>query len=257
MSKKIEVFIRHCFNSKTRILSDKERPSWFTKAKTFENFKNTLNNKIANYTVIYDEYYGDIKSTFLRDEENVEIVKCGNEPDSFLKTLDYVKNKNFSDNTIVYFLEDDYIHKPNWCEVLLEGFSIKNAFYVTLYDFDFYLNKDLMSRIFSTKTTHWRSVPATTNTFSTTYKNLIDDYEIHRIYSSEIVDGHGSSKYSRDYEKFWKLLECEKGLISPIPGYSTHCEKYHLSPFVDWENVIFSSTNQLKVHQKNTNFLYT
>ena len=37
-----------------------------------------------------------------------------------------------------YFLEDDYLHRPGWCDVLLEGFTVNNASYVTLYDFDFF-----------------------------------------------------------------------------------------------------------------------
>ena len=48
--------------------------------------------------------------------------------------LDYVTNKKFHPDTILYFVEDDYLHLPGWLDVLLEGFSIPEADYVTLYD---------------------------------------------------------------------------------------------------------------------------
>ena len=87
MKKPIEVFIRHCYYSKIQELPDRVRPSWFNKIKVFENFKNTLNPDLINYTIVYDEFYGSIDKTFLAKEKNVEIIKCGNECDSFLKTL--------------------------------------------------------------------------------------------------------------------------------------------------------------------------
>jgi hypothetical protein len=58
---------------------------------------------LINYTIVYDEFYGSIDKTFLSQEKNVEIIKCGSETDSFLKTLDIIQSKNLSDDTIVYF----------------------------------------------------------------------------------------------------------------------------------------------------------
>ena len=66
---KIEVFLRHCFYSKIQEQPSRERPYWWNKEKVFENFKRTYNPQTTNYTVIYDEHYGKIEDTFLKEEK--------------------------------------------------------------------------------------------------------------------------------------------------------------------------------------------
>ena len=237
MKKPIEVFIRHCYYSKIQELPDRIRPSWFNKIKVFENFKNTLNPDLINYTIVYDEFYGSIDKTFLAKEKNVEIIKCGNECDSFLKTLEIIQSRNLSDDTIVYLLEDDYLHRPGWSEVMLEGFEI-NSHYLTLYDFDFFIAKGWLCEIFTTPSSHWRAVPATTNTFACKYKTLIEDMEIQKEYSIYGIREMDEYSYSRDYNKFWELQKQERYLISPMPGWSTHCDENHISPVIDWKKIM-------------------
>ena len=120
-------------------------PEWFNKIKVFENFKNTLDPDLVNYTIVYDEFYGGIEKTFLASEKNVKIVNHGSECESFLSTLDLVQSRNFDDDQIIYFLEDDYLHRQGWCDVLMEGFTVdndgKNPSYVTMYDFDWFIAK--------------------------------------------------------------------------------------------------------------------
>ena len=237
MKKPIEVFIRHCYYSKIQELPDRIRPSWFNKIKVFENFKNTLNPDLINYTIVYDEFYGSIDKTFLAKEKNVEIIKCGNECDSFLKTLEIIQSRNLSDDTIVYLLEDDYLHRPGWSEVMLEGFEI-NSHYLTLYDFDFFIAKGWLCEIFTTPSSHWRAVPATTNTFACKYKTLIEDMEIQKEYSIYGIREMDEYSFSRDYNKFWELQKQERYLISPMPGWSTHCDENHISPVIDWKKIM-------------------
>ena len=64
----IEVFLRHCYTSRVN-LSGANRPDWWDKEKAFENFKNTLNPETTKYTIIYDEKFGSISDTFLKNEE--------------------------------------------------------------------------------------------------------------------------------------------------------------------------------------------
>ena len=237
MKKPIEVFIRHCYYSKIQELPDRIRPSWFNKIKVFENFKNTLNPDLINYTIVYDEFYGSIDKTFLAKEKNVEIIKCGNECDSFLKTLEIIQSRNFEDEQIIYLLEDDYLHRPGWSEVMLEGFEI-DSHYLTLYDFDFFIAKGWLCEIFTTPSSHWRAVPATTNTFACKYKTLIEDIEIQKEYSIYGIREMDEYSYSRDYNKFWELQKQERYLISPMPGWSTHCDENHISPIIDWKKVV-------------------
>ena len=237
MNKPIEVFLRHCYYSKLQELPDRTRPQWFNKIKVFENFKRTINPKLANYTIVYDEFYGSIDKTFLAKEENVEVVKCGSETDSFLSTLDIIQSRSFDDDTIIYFLEDDYLHRPGWCDIMIEGFSI-GSHYLTLYDFDFFIASGYLCEIFTTPSSHWRAVPATTNTFACKYKTLLEDLEIHKKYSSNGVKEQEGFHFSKDYDKFWELQQQQRYLISPMPGWSTHCDANHISPVVDWKKIM-------------------
>ena len=255
MKKPIEVFIRHCYYSKLQELPDRTRPKWFNKIKVFENFKNTLNSNLVNYTIIYDEYYGSIDNTFLAQEKNVEIINCGSECDSFLKTLDVIQSRNFDDDQIVYLLEDDYLHRSGWCDIMLEGFSI-NASYVTLYDFEEFNNQDILCKIFSTDRCHWRSVPASTNTFACRYKTLLEDLKIHEKYSSShAIKEKEGFYFSKDYDKFWELQKHNRYVISPIPGWSTHCDANYLSPIIDWEKIM--SYNLLEEQEKIIEIKYS
>lgn len=255
MNKKIQIFLRHCFYSNLQVLPDRSRPIWFDKSKVFKNFKNTINNNIADYHIIYDEFYGSIDKTFLKNEENVKIINCGSECDSFIQTLDYVISKKYTDDTIIYFLEDDYLHRPNWCKILLEGFTL-NPSYVTLYDFDYFLNDDFFYKIFKTQNTHWRAVPATTNTFACKYSTLVEDYDVHKEASLNGVKEMDGFHYSKDYDKFWKLSKKNKYVVSCLPGYSTHCDANHISPFVDWRKIINQDSFE-DVYKKELKIKYT
>jgi len=231
--KKIEVFLRHCYYSKIQEQPNKERPEWWNKQKVFQNFKNTHNSETTNYTIFYDEFYGKIEDTFLSQEENVHIINAGGEAKSFLRTLEYVLQKDFDDDTIIYFLEDDYVHRPNWDVILQEGFDLPVS-YVTLYDHrDKYteMYSDLMSKILITENSHWKPVPSTTNTFATKFKTLKEDKKIHYQYSFNVEP-------TADHQKFLDLNQRGKYLISCLPGYSTHAVKEWISPCIDWKNYL-------------------
>ena len=230
---KIEIFLRHCFYSKLQEQPSRERPHWWNKEKVFKNFKNTLNTETTNYTIIYDEHYGKVEDTFLKNETNVHIINEGSEARSFIQTLKYIKSKNFDDDTIIYFLEDDYVHRPNWDTILMEGFSLPVS-YVTLYDHgDKYqeMYSNLMSKILITENSHWKPIPSTTNTFAVKYKTLIEDFEIHKKYSTNVEP-------SADHQKFLELNQKSRYLISCLPGYSTHSHSHYLSPCIDWEKYL-------------------
>lgn len=228
----IEIFVRHCFHSNLQECSSRVRPKWWNKEKVFHNFKKTANQPYVNYTILYDEFYGKYTDTFLKDETPV-IFKAGGEAKSFLYTLDYVLSQDFHDETIIYFVEDDYLHRPNWETILREGFTLPVS-YVTLYDHrDKYssMYHDLMAKILITKSSHWRPTPSTTNTFATQFKTLKKDYLIHKYFSNGVEP-------SADHQKFLNLNQKGQYLISSIPGYSTHAHLEHLSPCIDWETIL-------------------
>lgn len=227
----IEVFLRHCYTSKVN-LSGANRPDWWNKEKVFQNFKNTLNSKTTNYTIIFDEHYGKQSDTFLKDEQSVTI-NCGKESESFCETLDYILSRDFDDDTIIYFLEDDYVHLSEWDKILIDGFTLP-VHYVTLYDHkDKYqeMYQNFMTKVLITEYSHWMPTPSTTNTFAVKFKTLKEDQKIHRHFSTNYEP-------SADHGKFLELHKQGRILISSIPGYSTHAHSQFLSPCIDWKKYL-------------------
>ena len=99
------------------------------------------------------------------------------------------------DDSIVYFPENDYLHKPGARKILMEGIN-SGAHYVSLYDHpDKYAidegRNPLVSgvgeytRIFYTDSVHWKITNSTTMTFAALVKTLKMDEAILRKYTSE------------------------------------------------------------------------
>ena len=237
--KLIQVFIRHCYYSKLQELPDRSRPFWFSKEFAFKNFKDTINLNLADYHIIYDEYYGSIDKTFLKDEKNVKIINCGSECESFIETINFIKSKKYSNDTIIYLLEDDYIHRDDWCKIILEGFSL-NCDYLTLYDFDFFSEFNKNFELYLTKNSYWKSIHSTTNTFACKYSTLIKDFDVHVEYSTKksIRDAQGYF-FSSDDKKFNFLSQkLNRKILSTLPGFSTQCTLNKISPTINWEKIL-------------------
>lgn len=232
---KIEVFVRHCHFSS--ISAHKERLPRYSREKCHQNLMETADLSRVNFTFLLDAFQPMQEPHFIRQEKRFPLIefKAGSETGSFLFLLDHVVNQRFSDDTIIYFLEDDYLHRPGWVDVMLEGFSLPRADYLTLFDHgDKYVlsqYENLQSLIYPTASCHWRSTPSTTNTYAMRLATLKKHFEIHQAFSR-------GRKISADHEKFLRLGEMGAQLISSIPGYSTHVEKGALSPAHDWQKYL-------------------
>ncbi len=89
-------------------------------------------------------------------------TKAHGNAETFLEVMEYALN-NFENDDIIYFVEDDYLHKPGAMDILREGF--KRAEYVSLYDHpDKYDGNAKI--LFHTKSSHWQFVQSTTMTFA-------------------------------------------------------------------------------------------
>lgn len=230
---KLRIFQRHCnFSSNSH---NKPRPNWFNREKIFDSFILTLDDRVE-YTAFHDSGNGDITEHFLNNKQvNKVSKKGGNDAQSFLNLLNYVIEQNYNDDDIIYFLEDDYLHKPGWIDILLEGFEYIGADYYTLYDHPdkYYLPMydNLQSKIIVTPSVHWRTIPSTTNTYACRFKTLKQHIDIHVQYCDLLA------KWTKDHDKFTHLWKIGSNLISCIPGYSTHVEETMLSPTINWENI--------------------
>ena len=190
----------------------------------FEHSWTVLADNISEETRVMIQKY--ISEKFITD------VSVGHGAGTFNLALD--EALTYDDNEIVYFLENDYLHKQNSSKVLLEGFNVGYD-YVALYDHpDKYIDGanpyvedgGEVTRVMLSESCHWKITNSTTMTFAAKVKTLREDEEILRKYTL--------GEYPRDFEMFLALREKEHGLITPIPGYSTHGETAWLTPLTDW-----------------------
>lgn len=234
----IHIFQRHCWFSPSSV--NKERPEWFSKEKCFRNLKNTLeNDNRVELTLVYDNASGPLEKHFISGEKDFKIVEFtgGNDSSSLHNLLHYIIAQKIPDYDIIYVLEDDYVHRKGWIDIMLEGFEHSDADYVTLYDHrdKYFLRRyrNLKSKIIFSPSVHWRYVPSTTNTWATRFKTLKKHFNIHEKYCKS------RKGIARDKDKFLYLNNAKKSyLISPMPAYSTHVETPFLSPVIDWKKVI-------------------
>ncbi len=230
--KKIEIFSRHCNFSKHS--EGRERLKGFSKEICYKNLKKTLDKNLANITFLMD---GDLDKHFLKNEKEYKVIniKGGNNAKSFNSTFEHVKKCNFSDDQIIYFVEDDYIHRENWTEILLEGFEL-NAEYISLYDhLDKYklpMYNKLQSKVLVSKSCHWRSVPSTTGTFAVKFKTFKKHFDIYKKFI--FID----KNTTKDHEMFLELWKSGSSLITCIPGFASHMDIHWLSPTINWEEVL-------------------
>lgn len=216
----------------------------------------TNQNCLYNFLSISKEHHTDIfiladgvsDDTFLWLEKicNMNEIKSlkrsqlGSGAQSFREVLKEALNLDSPNNEIVYFLEDDYIHKPKSLDILKEGFEI-GADYVTLYDHpDKYIDGDKggnpevknggeITRVFLGPTTHFKLTNSTTMTFATTLGTLKEDKDVFYKYTQ--------GTYPQDYDIFIRLREKERSLIVPIPGVATHGETNWLCPLTNWKEI--------------------
>ena len=113
-------------------------------------------------------------------------IQGGSQAKSWQSTLEYVSNINFPEDQIIYFLEDDYLHRESWNKILLEGFDL-NVDYISLYDhLDKYklpLYQKLQSKILISKSCHWRTVPSTTLSFAVKFKTFKKHFDIYKKFN--------------------------------------------------------------------------
>ena len=230
--KKIEIFSRHCNFSK--LSDDRERLKGFSKETCYKNLKGTIDKNISNITFLMD---GETEKHFLKNEKEFEIVNIegGSQAKSWASALKYVNNKNFADDQIIYFIEDDYLHLENWNNIMLEGFELK-VDYISLYDhldkYKLSMYNKLESKIIVSKSCHWRATPSTTLSFAVKFKTFKKHYEIYKKFN--FIET-GSTK---DHDMFIELWKSGSNLISSIPGYASHMDLHWLAPTINWEEII-------------------
>ena len=173
-----------------------------------------------------------------KSKDHILYVNKGNGAATFNIALD--EALKMDDNDTVYFLENDYLHKPNSRAIIEGGFEL-GAKFVSLYDHpDKYLSPDKGgnpyceggaedTRVYLTDSVHWKITNSTTMTFAAKVSTLKENEHTLRNWTS--------GSHPNDFQMFLELRDQKQLLITPIPGYATHGETAWLSPLTDWSKV--------------------
>jgi hypothetical protein len=205
-----------CLANATKVFKDAE---WYLLADNVSDQTNTMMQK-----------YVPLNCT--------EYQSVGHGAGTFNIALD--KALTYNDDDIVYFIENDYLHKPDSANIIREGFEL-GASFVALYDHpDKYLDPGKGgnpycaggaedTRVYLTDSCHWKITNSTTMTFAAKVSTL------KRI--EPILRKHTSGTHPDDFQMFLELRQQGELLITPIPGYATHGETAWLSPLTDWSKI--------------------
>ena len=211
---------------------------------TYINNENCLRNAVKRFPVnrcqwlviadnICEETYAMICQYIPID--NIQRVSIGHGAGTFRLAMNTALT--YPDTTIVYFLENDYLHREHAMEVLLEGFTLPHCDYVSLYDHpDKYTKTHFVARggertnVFLTASSHWKISHSTTMTFATRVKTLKQDRHIFRRWTQ--------TSHPFDLEIFINLDWKGRKLLLPIPGYATHGDTDGHAPLHNWSTEI-------------------
>lgn len=219
---------------------NKVKPDYINNETCLKNFCNVFYDYLHDINVIADNCSEDTINIIKKyiDPTNIEKVSVGHGAGTFNLALD--KAINWDDDEIVYFVENDYLHKPNSLNVLKQGFTL-GAPFVSLYDHpDKYLDPSKGgnpycgggaedTRVYLTDSCHWKITNSTTMTFAAKVSTLKRRELILRKHTSDI--------HPNDFDMFLELRQQGELLITPLPGYATHGETAWLSPLTDWNEI--------------------
>ncbi len=207
-------------------------------------------NCLANATKVFDNSTWSVIADNVSPDTNNMIQKyvtrnCilyaekGNGAATFNLALD--EALTYDDEEIIYFIENDYLHKPESEKIIEEGFKL-GASFVSLYDHpDKYITPENGgnpycqggaedTRVYLTDSCHWKITNSTTMTFAAKVKTLKKVESTLRAYTT--------GTYPQDFKMFLDLRKQGHLLVTPLPGYSTHGETAWLTPLTKWEQYI-------------------
>ena len=217
---------------------NKIKPNYIDNEKCLANAVNVF--KDADWSIIADNVSEETNNMIqkYKSRNHINYVSVGHGAGTFNLALD--EALNYNDNEIIYFIENDYLHKLESQKILEEGFNL-GASFVALYDHpDKYLDprnggnpyceggaED--TRVYLTDSCHWKMTNSTTMTLAAKVSTLKRVEPILRKWTSET--------HPNDFQMFIELRNQGELLITPIPGYATHGETAWLSPLTDWSKI--------------------
>jgi hypothetical protein len=218
----------------------KVKPDYITNENCLKNFCLTFLDHISDVLVIADNISQetDIMIQKYINKDQIKYVSIGHGAGTFNLGLDYALQQD--DSEIIYFVENDYLHKPLSPEIIEGGLKLGTSF-LSLYDHpDKYMDptnggnpyceggaED--TRVYLSDSCHWKVTNSTTMTFAATVSTLKRTEPILRKWTQ--------GSHPDDFKMFMELRDNNEILITPIPGYSTHGETAWLAPHTNWKDL--------------------
>ncbi len=224
--------------------------SGYAKSKpSYINNKNCLKNALEvfpedrNKWLIIADNCSEQTIKMIRFLYNGEIkhVSVGHGAGTFNIALDHALT--LPKNEIVYFIENDYIHRNNSSLIIKDAIENLGANFVTLYLHpDKFISPELggnpnvdsdggyLTKIYKGDKCLFGLFDSTTMTFACKVQQIEYYEDIFRKYTNQ--------SYPRDYEMFNELRSLGVSLLCPLESYSTHGETKWEAPFINWEDMI-------------------
>ena len=172
--------------------------------------------------------------------EQIQVENIHKPKDNMTTTMASIRKsfyeaKNSVD--LIYFVEDDYIHKSESLAEMLfayEKFSsiYKDEIFILPTDYPYLYKKMSNSNILIGEKTHWRTVNESLLTFMTS-KKMVEKY------FDKLIDmaTNRSDPFEKNLHEIYEKEKC----FSPIPSLSVHCTNinsvFGLSPNVDFKKL--------------------
>lgn len=219
----------------------KEKASYITKENCLANALACFPLSKVEWHVLADNVCDETYAMICKyiPKENIERVKVGHGAGTFRHVYEEAIQQD--DNTLVYFLEDDYLHCTKSLETLIEAAQSGMADYMTLYDHPdkymwnspnpYVVNGGEKSKVLFIGGHHWKTTNSTTMTFAAFADTLKHDKKHFWRWTE--------TKHPYDFHLFMELKKfAGRKLISPIPSLSTHGDVTSLAPGVNWEGLV-------------------
>jgi hypothetical protein len=238
------IIFRHVYiSADSARFPHKSRPEGFTHLACLQNLVETiLQSKYFSKVKLHilyngnqDEFSSDKVAIFLAESEvhaMVTLVEARSAVESALAMLESIEDLSKNNDDLIYILENDYIHAPNWIEEVVEVYSSDINFdYISLYDHPdrYKLHSNYKnSNLYVTNTRHWISAPSTCGTFL--FKRSVYKRDFRWLFSTH-----------NDHQMFKRLTgKLKRKLITPVPGLAVHCMNDHLDPIQKFEKKYFN-----------------
>ena len=140
-------------------------------------------------------------------------------------------------NDLIYFVEDDYVHKKESIAEMLFSFEkfstiFKKDVFLLPADYPYLYSKNYNTNVFIGHKKHWRLVEESLVTFLTSRENVVNNLKNLMQMATKWED-----PWEKPLHEIYKKTPC----LSPIPSLSMHCANinsvYGLPPNVNWKEI--------------------